>query len=82
MSVGRRYLSVVIPYVIPVLRSSAEWRRFDMVDRWDEINQKIEEVVRLIESEGLTMVEATFGTDDNINNWQYKIWIPKSKQRN
>lgn len=82
MSVEKRYLSVVIPYVIPVLRSSAEWRRFDMVDRWDEINQKIEEVVRLIESEGLTMVEATFGTDDNINNWQYKIWIPKSKQRN
>lgn len=50
-----------------------------MVEKWDEINEKIQEVVKLIQSEGLTMVSATFGTDDEINNWQYKIWIPKSK---
>lgn len=48
---------------------------------WDEINEKITEVTRLIQKSGLTMVSATFGTDDEINHWQYKFWIPKSKQK-
>ena len=48
---------------------------------WDLINDKITEVTRLIQESGLTMVCATFGTDDTINNWQYKFWIPKSKQK-
>lgn len=45
------------------------------------INEKITEVTKLIQKSGLTMVSATCGTDDEINNWQYKFWIPKSKQR-
>lgn len=52
-----------------------------MTDNWDLINDKIEEVVRLIQKDGLSMVSATFGTDDKINNWQYKIWIPKKHQK-
>ena len=47
--------------------------------RWDEINKKIEEVVTMIKEDGLTMVSATFGNDE-LNNWQYKIWIPKRHQ--
>lgn len=52
-----------------------------MTENFNLIDDKIEEVVRLIQKSGLTMVSATFGTKDNINNWQYKIFIPKSKQR-
>ena len=50
-------------------------------EEWDLINDKITEVTRLIQKSGLTMINATFGTDDEINNWQYKFWIPKSKQK-
>ena len=50
-------------------------------EEWDLINEKTMEVTRLIQKSGLSMVSATFGTDDEINNWQYKIWIPKSKQK-
>lgn len=46
---------------------------------WELINEKITEVTRLIQKSGLTMVSATYGTDDEINHWQYKFWIPKSK---
>lgn len=46
---------------------------------WDSINDKIIEVTKQIQESGLTMVSGTFGTNDGINNWQYKIWIPKSK---
>ena len=52
-----------------------------MTENWDLINDKIEEVVKLIQKDGLTMVYATFGTDNEINNWQYKIWIPKKHQK-
>lgn len=52
-----------------------------MTRDWDLINKKIEEVVRLIQKEGLMMVAATFGTEDEIDNWQYKIWISKKHQK-
>jgi len=52
-----------------------------MTENFELINKKLEEVVRLIQKDGLTMVSATFGTDDEINNWQYKVWIPKKHQK-
>ena len=50
-------------------------------EEWDLINDKITEVTRLIQKSGLTMVNATYGTNDEISNWQYKIWISKSNQK-
>jgi hypothetical protein len=51
-----------------------------MPDNWEEINDLLEEATKLIKKEGLTMVSATFGTPE-LNNWQYKIWLPKKHQK-
>lgn len=50
-------------------------------EQWDVLNAKLEEVTRLIQESGLTMVSAKFGTDDNINNWQYRVWINKKDRK-
>jgi hypothetical protein len=50
-------------------------------EEWDLINDEIMKITKLIQKSGLTMVSGTFGTNDGIDNWQYKIWIPKSKQK-
>ena len=48
---------------------------------WHLINDKIEEAVSLVQKNNLVMVEGEFGTDDEINHWQYKIWLPKKHQK-
>lgn len=50
-------------------------------EQWKLINEKSEELTRLVQASGLTMVNAQFGTNDNINNWNYKIWINKKDQK-